>query len=492
MADEGPIAVETTPAPPPPEEGLVSGAQSPQLDAMQMLSKVRQADGIQYSFPVTPDHFLIPANMTADTEVYIFGLLAPQAERLEVKFREAKTEEHVSLLVLIELQPTPYVALRTYNKKVAEDVAKEDTQIAAGSALCIRVKAYGDGSAKVTVNGHNLTFPPRDGFPLDKVLYFSLHGDFFAGSVSIFKTQWPDHLHVTIGHQISAGYHFTIEGSVTPDADKMMMNILRSHDVHDDVLLGVVAQFADTKQLVRRTKQEGVWLEEQVDPEMPFEPGQPFTVDIAVGEQNFQMTVNGQLLPPYKHKVFYGIGHNLCLEKNAKFKNLRVCSISHPKHWSNKPPNFQKATLLFFNANSPVSSPIQLEPGNSFYVQGTPRPPCTEFKIALSKGAEETAEALLVVHVLLKNGLMFVYDGTDGNKGAGHQLKVKANRLFSCRVDALADNFKVWVNTLSATDSNTDPFEVKHRFSLNEAGFLNTFGEIKNVTGVKSTEDILE
>lgn len=65
------------------------------------------------------------------------------------------------------------------------------------------------------------------------------------------------------------------------------------------------------------------------------------------------------------------------------------------------------------------------------------------FKIALSKGAEETAEALLVVHVLLKNGLMFVYDGTDGNKGAGHQLKVKANRLFSCRVDALADSFKV-------------------------------------------------
>lgn len=474
----------------PSGESLLTGAQSPTLDAMQMLSKVREADGIQYSVPVTPDYFLIPGNMTAGTEVYIFGLLAPEAQSLEVKFREAKTLEMVSLLIFIGLQPTPHVALRTYQKKAAEDVAKEDIQMAAGGALCIRVKAYGDGSAKVTVNGQTVTFPPRDGFPLDKVLYFSLHGDFFTGSVNIFKTQWPEHLHVTIGHQISAGYHFTIEGSVAPDADKMMMNILRSHDVHDDVLLGIVAQFTDTKQLVRRTKQEGVWLEDQVDPDLPFEQGQPFTVDIAVAEQDFQMTVNGKLLPPYKHKVFYGIGHNLCLEKNVKFKSLRVCSISHPKHWGNKPPNFQKAGLLFFNAKSPVSSPIQLEPGNCFYVQGTPPPPCTEFKIALSKAADETAEALLLVHVLLQKGLVFVYDGTDANKGAGYQLKVKANRLFSCRVDALADSFKVWVNTLSA-DSNADPFEVKHRYPLNEAGFLNTFGLIKNVTGLKATDDIL-
>ncbi|XP_065291776.1 uncharacterized protein [Dermacentor albipictus] len=470
----------------------LGGAQSPQLDAMQMLSKVRQVDGIQYSVPVTSDHFLIPANMTADTEVYIFGLLAPQAERLEVKFREAKTEEHVSLLIVIELQPAQYIALRTYQNKAAEDVAKEDTQITAGTPLSMRVKAYGDGSAKVTVNGQNLTFPPRDGFPLDKVLYFSIHGDFFTGSVSILKTQWPDHLHVTIGHQLTSGYHFSVEGSVAPDADKMIMNILRSHDVHDDVLLGIVAEFADTKQLVRRTKQEGVWLEEQVESEVPFEPGQPFKVDIAVGELNFQTCVNGHLLPAYLHKVFYGIGHNLCLEKNAKFKSLRVCSISHPKQWTNKPPNFEKATLLFYNATSPVISPIQLEPGNSFYVQGTPPPPCTEFKIALSKGAEETADALLVVHVQLQKGLVFVYDGTDGNKGDGQPLKVRANRLFSCRVDALADGFKVWVNILTATDSNADPFDVKQRFALNEAVFLNTFGEINNVTGVKSTEDVLE
>ncbi|KAH6927051.1 hypothetical protein HPB50_025898 [Hyalomma asiaticum] len=462
----GPDAAEKKPS----GESLLAGAQSPSLDAMQMMSKVRQADGIQYSVPVTPDHFLIPGNMTAGTEVYIFGLLSPQAQIFEVKFREAKTLEHVSLLISVGLQPTSSVALRTYQNKTSEDVVKDEVPIAPGSPICVRVKAYADASAKV--------------------LYFSLGGDFFTGSVSIFKTQWPDHLHVTIGHQISAGYHFTVEGSVAPDADKMMMNILRCHDVHDDVLLGIVAQFTEPKQLVRRTKQEGVWLEDQVDAEDPFEPGQPFTLEIAVAEEDFHMTVNGKLLPPYKHKVFYGIGHNLCLEKNAKFKSLKVCSISHPKNWSNKLPNVQQATLLLFNSNSPASTSVQLEPGSCFYVQGTPPPPCNEFKVALSKGAEESAEALLMVHVQVQKGLVFVYDGTDANKGAGHQLKVKANRLFSCRVDALADTFKVWVNTLSA-EGNVDPFEIKHRFPLNEAAFLNTFGMLNNVTALKAKEDIL-
>ncbi|XP_049267152.1 galectin-9C-like [Rhipicephalus sanguineus] len=136
----------------------------------------------------------------------------------------------------------------------------------------------------------------------------------------------------------------------------MMMNILRCSEVHDDILLGVVAQFTDPKQLVRRTKQEGVWLEDQVDQDDPFQPGQPFTVAIAVCEQDFHMTVNGNLLSPYKHKVFYGTGHNLCLEKNIKFKSLNVCSIS----------------------KSPASTPIDLKPGSSFFVQGTPPPPSNE------------------------------------------------------------------------------------------------------------------
>ncbi|XP_077522065.1 uncharacterized protein LOC144133093 [Amblyomma americanum] len=498
--EQPPPAAEAPPAgeQPPPEaapprkasaESLLASGQTPSMDAVQMLNKVRQVDGIHYRVPVTPDHFLIPGNMTEGTEVYIFGLLAPQAQSLEIKFREAKTLEKVSLLIHASLQPAPNVVLKTYQNKASEDVANSDASLAAGGALCCRVKAYGDGSAKVIVNERVLTFPPRDGFPLDKVMYFSLHGDFFTGSVSVFKKAWPDHLHVTLGHQISAGYQFTLEGSVAADADKMIINILRSHDVHDDVLLGVVAQFAEQRQLVRRTKQEGVWLEDQVDQELPFEQGQPFVVDISVAEEDFQMSVNGKLLPPYKHKVFYGIGHNLCLEKNVKFKSLHVCSISHPKHWNNKPPNVQKATLLYHNMQPPVSGSITLEPNNCFYVQGTPLPHAKEFKVMLAKGGEPTSDALLVIHVQIPQGLVFVYDGQDANKGAGYQIKVKVNRLFSCRADCHADSFKVWVNTFTS-DSNAEGYEVKHRFPVNEVTHLSMFGDIKDVSGLRAVEDV--
>lgn len=459
------------------------------MDSVQMLNKVRQADGIHYRVPVAPDYFIIPGNMTEGTEVYIFGLLAPEAQSFEIKFREAKTLERVSLLIHASLQPAPNVVLRTYQNKASEDVANSDVPMTAGSAICCRVKAYGDGSAKVIVNERVLTFPPRDGFPLDKIMCFSVEGDIFIGSISLFKTTWPDHLHVTLGHQVSAGYEFSLEASVAPDADKMIINILRSHVVHDDVLLGIVAQFADQRQLVRRTKQEGVWLEDQVDQELPFQQGQPFVMDVSVGEQDFQMSVNGTILSPYKHKVFYGIGHYLCLEKNAKFKNLHVCSVSHPKHWNHKPPDVQKSTLLFFNKQPPVSGSIALEANNCFYVQGMPMPYTTQFKVILAKGNEEKSDALLVIHVQIQQGLVFVYDGQDANKGAGYQVKVNPNRLFSCRVDCVDDTFKVLVNAFTEEDK-AQAYEVKQRFPLNEATNLNVFGDIKDLSGLKSTGDI--
>ncbi|KAK8761583.1 hypothetical protein V5799_027150 [Amblyomma americanum] len=478
--EQPPPAAEAPPAgeQPPPEaapprkasaESLLASGQTPSMDAVQMLNKVRQVDGIHYRVPVTPDHFLIPGNMTEGTEVYIFGLLAPQAQRcsrtlflrsLEIKFREAKTLEKVSLLIHASLQPAPNVVLKTYQNKASEDVANSDASLAAGGALCCRVKAYGDGSAKVIVNERVLTFPPRDGFPLDKVMYFSLHGDFFTGSVSVFKKAWREAGYRSLLHLHTL---YTRDGRFR----RMIINILRSHDVHDDVLLGVVAQFAEQRQLVRRTKQEGVWLEDQVDQELPFEQGQPFVVDISVAEEDFQMSVNGKLLPPYKHKVFYGIGHNLCLEKNVKFKSLHVCSISQP----------------------PVSGSITLEPNNCFYVQGTPLPHAKEFKVMLAKGGEPTSDALLVIHVQIPQGLVFVYDGQDANKGAGYQIKVKVNRLFSCRADCHADSFKVWVNTFTS-DSNAEGYEVKHRFPVNEVTHLSMFGDIKDVSGLRAVEDV--
>lgn len=461
------------------------------MAAIQALSRVREADGIHYSVPVTPDHFLIPGGMIAGTEVYVFGLLSPQSQSMDIKFRESRSLEQVSLNVHVATQVSSFVALQTLLDRKTHDVVKEDVgEIFPGSPICIRVKTYPDSSAKVTINGHTLNFPASDTFTLKKILYFSVVGDFFTASVSIFKPEWPEHMHITIGHQISAGYHFIIEGSVPPDADKMMMNILRCSEVHDDILLGIVAQYTDPKQLVRRTKQEGVWLEDQVDQDDPFVQGQPFTVAIAVCEQDFHMTVNGKMLPPYKHKVFYGTGHNLCLEKNVKFKSLNVCSISHPKHWDSKMPNITKASLLLFEANSPASTPIDLKAGCSFLVQGTPPPPSNEFKIVLSKGVDETAEALLIIQVHLGKGRVFVYDGTAENKGEGLPLRVRANHLFSCRVDALADSLKVFVNTLSES-WKTDPVKIKQRFPLGDALFLNIFGEINNIAALKATEDIL-
>ncbi|KAL1447092.1 hypothetical protein MTO96_044388 [Rhipicephalus appendiculatus] len=70
---------------------------------------------------------------------------------MEVKFREGRTLEQVSLNVHVVTQAAPYVALQTYLDNKTHDVVKEDIEeISPGGPLCIRVKTYPDESAKVT------------------------------------------------------------------------------------------------------------------------------------------------------------------------------------------------------------------------------------------------------------------------------------------------------------------------------------------------------
>ncbi|CAN7948342.1 unnamed protein product [Ixodes hexagonus] len=82
-------------------------------------------------------------------------------------------------------------------------------------------------------------------------------------------------------------------------------------------------------------------------------------MDVAVLEKEFNMAVNGKALPPYNHKVFYGQGQFICIDKHVTVKNIRVCSISHPKHWTNKPPNVKQAQLILYCSVSPANLTIE-------------------------------------------------------------------------------------------------------------------------------------
>ncbi|XP_040066933.2 uncharacterized protein LOC8037716, partial [Ixodes scapularis] len=362
-------------------------------------------------------------------------------------------------------------------------------ELSPADAVVLRLKAYDDGVAKVTLNDRILSFRQEADLEIDKCQYFSIVGDVFVASVSIFKPEWPDHMHVTLGNQIAAGYHFTVEGTVSPTADKLVISVLRSPDVHDDVLVGIRCQFEGEKQMVRRTKQEGVWLEEQLETQFPFALGEPFTMDVAVLEKEFHMAVNGQTLPPYNHKVFYGQGQFICIDKNVTVKNIRVCSISHPKHWTSKPPNVKQASLIFHRSDAPASRQIMLDVGQCYYIQGTPPLHSKTFKITFAKGDTENAEALLVLQPVLAENRVYVYDGSPEQKGNGLHADIRIGRLFSCRIDVGADSYKVWVNTL-VSDDNVDPYEVKHRLPITEALFLNVFGHIKNVSALKAVEEV--
>lgn len=499
MADEGPTAVEPPPfsQSPAPEQqepipdagpGIADGTTSPPMDAIQMLCKVRQADGVHYRLPVTPDDFLIPGNLTPGTEIYIFGLLSPTMEKVEFQVREGKTRERVSLSVLATSTPEAKITVRTYQNKTHTVDSSAEAELSPSEAIVIRVKAYANGVARVTINEKVLTFTQKADLPLDKCAYFSIFGDVFTAAISLFKPHWPDHFHVTLGNTIAAGYHFTIEGTVAPEAEKIAFNVLRSPDVHDDVLVGLSCQFTGEKQMVRRTKQEGVWLDEQLEHEVPFEQGAPFVFDVAIGEKEFNMTVNGKPLPPYNHKVFYGTGQYICVDKNVVLKNIRVCSISHPKHWTNKPPNVKQANLIFHNSDTPTTRPIRVDVGQCYYVQGTPIPHSKTFKIVFAKGDAADSDALLVVEAMVPERKVFVYDGDAGNKGEGTPADIKIGRLFSCRIDVLPENYKLWVNTL-ASDANADAYIVKHRLPISDVGYLNVFGQIKQLSALKAVEE---
>ncbi|KAM7289429.1 hypothetical protein ISCGN_029558 [Ixodes scapularis] len=99
---------------------------------------------------VTPDDFLIPGSMTPGTEIYVFGLLSPNAESIEFLLRPEKTRERVALSAVATLSPHPLVTLRSYVHKTYTDQSSGGVELSPADAVVLRLKAYDDGVAKQT------------------------------------------------------------------------------------------------------------------------------------------------------------------------------------------------------------------------------------------------------------------------------------------------------------------------------------------------------
>ncbi|XP_068766503.1 galectin-4-like isoform X5 [Struthio camelus] len=162
---------------------------------------------------------------------------------------------------------------------------------------------------QVSVNGqHFLQFLHR--LPLHTVQTLEVTGDVtltcisFAGSlntpVTVSNPSVP--FQVALPKTPSAQPRpITIVGSVHPRANRFHVNLRSS--ISGNVVLHINPRLREAA-LVRNTQRHGQWgTEERHCTTMPFGAGQPFQMEIRTQSHGYQVSVNGQHVFDYRHRL---------------------------------------------------------------------------------------------------------------------------------------------------------------------------------------------
>ncbi|CAN7995823.1 unnamed protein product, partial [Ixodes hexagonus] len=448
--------------------GVPDGTTSPPLDAAQMLNKVRQADGVHYRLPVTPDDFLIPGCMTVGTEIYVFGLLSPTADKVEFLLRPMKTRERVALSALATVTPETKVTLRSYVQKTYTDQTSGEVELSPSDSVVFRIKAYQGGVAKVTYLISSSASPKTSGENPESPR--ARGAIMMETSCTVASLTFVGCVHVNTDSQVSVVFFTDRNVSITT------VEITDSRQDSASINLDMKSFFL--------LKAKSMLSETEIDRNVLF-------LVVSTVFKLYLFSLSPSKLDKKKFINNYD-GKNNHTYYSA-FREKRLTDVANQEARSVnviRPERLAPRSAAIHQTDAPASKPIKMEVNQCYYIQGTPPLHAKTFKIAFAKGDSDAAEALLVIESIISESKVHVFDGAPGNKGAGSPADIKIGRLFSCRIDVGADSYKarVWVNTL-VSDVNVDAYEVKHRLPISEAAFLNVTGQIKNVSALKAIEE---
>lgn len=225
--------------------------------------------------------------------------------------------------------PEAQVVVR--NSRKAQSWGTEEREgespFASGRPFLLVITAFAEGY-ELEVNGLPFTtFNHREGLALADVTHLCIHGDVILRAVHIPVPKMPKRLRVTIPGKVKVGDVFTFRGEVPAGAEKFVLNFQSGPGVEDDIALHINPRFGESA-IVRNSRKNGNWGDEDRAGNMLLVPGQSFLLQVHALEEAYKLRVDGYDYSFFVHRLKLDCASNIVAEGDLVLHDVRVESVT--------------------------------------------------------------------------------------------------------------------------------------------------------------------
>lgn len=357
--------------------------------------------------------------MAIGTKIYISASLPNECKRFTLDLQRG-TGEEADIFLHFNVRFAEAVVVR--NSRQASVWGPEEHEgtipFTAAHPFLVVVSASID-SLEVEVNGNLFTtFKLRDGMPITNITHLSIYGDVIVSAIHIPLETFPKHLRLGIPDKTKVGDVFALRGRVPAGCDRFVVNLQCGSGQSDDVVFHFNPRM-DDGYVVRNTRSDEQWAEEETAGGIPFACGEPFHLMIGTGSDAYRTWVNGQEFINFGHRMDMRNACILYVEGEADFEDIAIDSIASrlpSQSEDNSVRNFQKSDVQLFNPPMPVSHriPNGMAPGRVVAISGTVNKDANRFGINLQCDAGSESDITYHYNPRFEDGVV-VQNSRDGD-----------------------------------------------------------------------------
>jgi len=192
------------------------------------------------------------------------------------------------------------------------------------------------------------------------------------------------------------GSSIIINGTVPNGCNRFVINLMADNK---DVALHFNPRFEGVNAVIRNTRQQGSWGNEERHGHFPFQQGQAFEVMFLIDEQHYKVAINGSHFCEYGHRIPKEMVRQLKVKGDVQLTQIRFQGLIFPGQMGNQPqgqyghPNPPAPTM-------PVSQyiPGGMQPGKMIRISGQPIKNPSRFNVNLVNGTGFHSNADIGMH----------------------------------------------------------------------------------------------
>lgn len=250
------------------------------------------------------------------------------------------------------------------------------------------------------VNGSpQFTFKIRQGLPLSNITHLAIKGSVTIWSIHVPVESLPRNLRLSIPGHMKVGDMAFIRGTPPQGAEKFVVNVQCGPGKMDDITFHINPQFPKGA-VVRNSRLDEQWGQEETNGSMPFTEDQPFDLIIAASSLGYHTWVDGKEFADFTHRQDINTATTLFIEGDLNCERIVIdsaqCHLPPPCD-NNVNRNTNNSRLQVFCPELPLVSRITggMDKGCVFVLTGEVPKSATRFEVNLQCDSADDADIAL-------------------------------------------------------------------------------------------------